>query len=124
MDILFLGIFYALILPQLSQRAGGQGIGNALIVSGYLKYGEQIPIPEGYTEEECIWFISPYTTIRAWHGDARHFYYSGFCYVDENRINKSYSTGDGADTLPIYYLLIAIHGAKVDKSNQTRILDF
>ena len=94
-----------------------------VIQSGDLNYGEQLPIPEGYTEDECIWLISPYDTIRVWHGSAQNFSYQGVCYLDNNRINKSYSVGDGPGTLRIHFLVIAVHGATL-KDISPRTLEF
>lgn len=95
-----------------------------VIQSGILNYGAQLPIPEGFKEEECVWFVSAKTLHKSWQGAAIDFYRESYCVLDNNRVNKSYTAGDlGRNVgIPIYYIIFAQHGAKL-KGTNPRILE-
>lgn len=92
-----------------------------MIQTGILEYNEQLPIPTGFKEEECIWIVSAKTLHQSWQGSARNFLRQSYCLIDDNRRNISYSQGDYYSQLPIYYMVIAKRNAKL-KGTSPRIL--
>lgn len=61
-----------------------QNIGIA-VISGTIRHGETLPLPAGYTENQCHWIVSIHSMDNGGQYDDRS--YDGIrCYVDENRI--------------------------------------
>lgn len=86
-----------------------------VIQTGVLGYNQQLPIPTGFKEEECIWIVSAKTLHESWAGESIDFLRCSYCLLDSNRVNKSWTDGDigGRRGIPIYYMIIAAHGSKL-----------
>lgn len=55
-----------------------------VIQTGVISHGGTIPLPDGYTQEQCKWFV---TTNSSWWYMGRDGHWNGFqCYADANRV--------------------------------------
>lgn len=75
------------------------------ILTGILNHDSILPLPEGYTEDQCKWIVAPKTDNYNWwgwdidEGGGSMLIYMFHCYVDEDRRIKCYSRhqGDSGD---------------------------
>lgn len=63
------------------------------ILQGTIVHGGTLPLPSGFTQDQCKWIVSPYQDhqVRAWNvydGDAGadYVHYRSYCYTDANRV--------------------------------------
>lgn len=76
-----------------------------VILTGTVWDKQQIPLPPGYSQEECTWFVS------FQDGDTGGTRANGHihCSVDSNRIVTSYWWCDnGYNSIPANYVIIGI----------------
>lgn len=81
------------------------------VVSGTLEHNSLLPLPAGFTEDQCYWIVSTdkmNKDNKSWDIDenGRHLMYRGWCYVESDRVIKSYWYAHGHSSTPGYNLLL------------------
>ncbi len=63
------------------------------ILQGTIGHGGTLPLPSGFTQDQCKWIVSPYQDhqLRSWDVyeggvGADYVHYRNFCYTDANRV--------------------------------------
>ena len=93
-------------------RAIGQ---NVIVQTGMISDGGTIPLPEGYTQEQCRWIVSmreDNPRNESWDiddgGSHNHFYYK--IYVDENRLvtAKMHRKSYPLRSINVNYMIIGV----------------
>lgn len=93
-------------------RAIGQ---NVIVQTGMISDGGTIPLPEGYTQEQCRWIVSlraDNPNNESWDinedGSYNHFYYK--IYADENRLvtAKMHRNSYPQRSINVNYMIIGI----------------
>lgn len=93
-------------------RAIGQ---NVIVQTGMISDGGTIPLPEGYTQEQCRWIVSmreDNPSNESWDidegGSHNHFYYK--IYADENRLvtAKMHRKSYPLRSINVNYMIIGV----------------
>ena len=85
--------------------------GNVAVLTGEIAHGGTLPIPSGFTESQCRFFVSmknsnPNSWLWDWNEDAKGKHYRTECYVNgrivtcQTFVNEGIS-GSGAEPLTI-----------------------
>ncbi len=99
-----------------------KGSGNNLHVeTGIVSNGQRIPLPTGFSESECIWFVSAEYQW-GWHGAMISIPVESFCFVDSDRIVHVYKNQDGTRSGNANYILIAKKGGFTTRNGAFAVL--
>lgn len=75
---------------------------NIAILTGSISHGGTIPLPAGYTQDQCKWMVSFYAMYFAGNVDAND---SEYCYTDANRVVYVYGSEQRASFIANYLII-------------------
>lgn len=76
------------------------------VSTGTIAHGQQIPLPAGYTQDECTWFVSA-NYLYEWYWAKEHTY---ICSVNASRVVSCYVRLETGETISgtANYMIIGI----------------